>query len=196
MKYGIIYADPPWRYEDKHCEGASVDQYPTMSLEDLKKLPVGGAAKDCVLFLWATAPMLREALAVIEAWGFKYKTMAFNWIKQNPKSDGLYCGLGHWTRSGSEVCLLATKGHPKRKSRFVRQVIIAHRGRHSVKPGEARERIVELMGDLPRLELFAREKAPGWDVWGDEVESDVKLSDAGPEGKEERCGSEGNHDGR
>ena len=130
----------------------------------------GGIASDnCILFMWATYPMLREALKVIEAWGFTYKTVAFNWVKQNKTGAGLFWGLGNWTRSNSEICLLAVKGKPRRMSASVHSVILSPVQQHSGKPAEARDRIVELMGDLPRIELFARETAPGWDSWGNEV---------------------------
>lgn len=119
--------------------------------------------------MWATFPMLREALEVIEAWGFTYKTVAFNWVKQNKTGAGLFWGLGNWTRSNSEICLLAVKGKPKRMSARVHSVILSPIQQHSRKPAETRDRIVELMGDLPRIELFAREAAPGWDAWGDEA---------------------------
>lgn len=119
--------------------------------------------------MWATFPMLREALDVIEAWGFSYKTVAFNWVKQNRNGTGIFMGLGNWTRSNSEICLLATKGKPKRISGSVRSIVLSPLQQHSRKPAEIRDRIVELMGDLPRIELFAREAAPGWDVWGNEA---------------------------
>lgn len=117
-KYEIIYADPPWQYNDKGCHGGVEKQYPTMPNEDIYKLPVEKlAAKDCVLFLWATYPKLPEALETIKAWGFKYKTIAFQWVKVYPKStDKFVVGLGRWTRGNTEPCLLAVKGHPKRKS--------------------------------------------------------------------------------
>ena len=114
--------------------------------------------------MWATFPMLKEALEVIKAWGFTYKTAAFCWIKQNRNGSGLFMGLGNWTRSNAEICLLATKGKPKRVVTAVSPL-----ERHSKKPDEARDKIVELMGDLPRIELFARQTAPGWDAWGNEV---------------------------
>ena len=148
-----------------------------MSIEDLCALPVANiAAKDCALFLWATYPNLREAFAVIDAWGFEYKTVAFTWVKRNKKSPGFFVGLGYWTRANAEICLLATRGSPKRISKSVRQIIDTPIERHSKKPDEARDRIAELMGDVPRIELFAREKAPGWDVFGNEVQSDIILN--------------------
>ena len=141
--------------------------YPTMSIADIKALPVSDiAARDCALFMWITFPCLQEAMEVLSAWGFEYKTVAFVWIKQNRKSDSLFWGMGYWTRANAELCILATRGHPKRQSHSVHQVIMSHIEEHSKKPEEARERIVQLMGDLPRIELFARQSPAGWDVWG------------------------------
>ena len=140
-------------------------------------LPVSElAAKDCTLFMWVTFPCLQEAFQVLEAWGFTYKTVAFVWVKQNRISDSLFWGMGYWTRANAELCLLATRGHPKRAAKDVHQVIISHVEKHSRKPDEVRKRIERLMGDQPRIELFAREKSPGWDVWGNEVDSDIELS--------------------
>lgn len=148
-----------------------------MSLEEIKALPVASLAdKDCALFMWTTIPLLKDSFAVLESWGFTYKTVAFVWIKLNKKSDSLFWGLGHWTRANAEFCILATKGHPKRQSAKVHQVIISHIEEHSKKPAETRERIVKLVGDLPRIELFARQKTNGWQVWGNEVESDIELT--------------------
>ena len=133
------------------------------------------ADRDCALFLWATFPQLPEALRLIKAWGFAYKTVAFVWLKQNPKALTWFYGLGFWTRSNAEICLLATKGHPKRQSAGIHQLVISPVERHSKKPDEVREKIVELMGDVPRIELFARQQTPGWDVWGNEVENSTVL---------------------
>lgn len=113
--------------------------------------------------------------AITPQWGFQYKTIAFVWIKQNKKADSLFWGMGYWTRSNAEFCVMATRGSPKRQSAGVHQVIVSHIEEHSKKPQEARERIVQLMGDVPRIELFARQKTPGWDVWGNEVESDIEM---------------------
>lgn len=171
-KYFIIYADPPWRYNQKGVSGAAEKHYPTMSIEELCALPVAEiSASDSVLFLWTTFPQLPSALQLIKAWGFSYKTVSFVWLKKNRKSDSWLCGMGFWTRGNAEICLLATKGHPKRKAANVHQFIISPIREHSRKPDEAREKIVALMGDLPRIELFARQTSPGWDVWGNEVES-------------------------
>ena len=176
-KYNIIYADPPWRYSDRGCNGNAEDHYETMTFKDLCRLPVSGngggspgiAAEDCVLLTWATYPMMREALFLIDAWGFTYKSIAFQWVKQNRSGNGYFFGLGRWTRGNTEPCLLAVKGKPKRASNAVSQLIMSPIREHSRKPDEVRDRIVELLGDLPRIELFAREAAPGWDCWGKEA---------------------------
>lgn len=172
-KYNIIYADPPWTYNNPKNNDPRMGgiTYPTMSLENIKSLPVDGLAdKDCALFMWVTMPKLQEGLEVIKAWGFKYTTCAFTWVKLNPKNDNIYSGLGHWTNGNAELCLFAKKGKPKRVAKNVKQIVMAHREGHSEKPTEVRDRIVALMGDLPRIELFARQKVDGWDYWGDEVD--------------------------
>ena len=171
-KYDIIYADPPWQYKDtrKHDPANGGITYKTMSLEEIKALPVPQICnKDCALFLWATMPMLNEALQTIKAWGFKYTTCAFVWVKLNPKNDGIYSGLGNWTNGNAELCLFARKGKPIRVAKNVKQIVMEHRARHSEKPAEVRKRITDLLGDLPRIELFARQTAEGWDSWGDEL---------------------------
>lgn len=183
-KYNIIYADPPWQYKvySKKGLGRSAEShYPTMSLEDIQALPVRDlAAADCVLFMWTTIPLLKDCFSVMRAWGFTYKTVAFVWIKKNRKSDSLFWGMGHWTRANAELCMLATIGHPKRRSATVHQVIMSHIEEHSKKPEEARHRIIELVGDLPRIELFARQKTDGWDAWGNEVICDITLDGYAP----------------
>ncbi len=146
-------------YSEKGLGRSAENHYPTMSLEDIKNLPINNLAdKNCALFMWTTIPLLKDSFSVLDSWGFEYKSIAFVWIKLNKKSDTLFWGMGHWTRSNAELCILATKGHPKRKSAKVHQVIMSHIQQHSKKPDEARERIIELIGDLPRIELFAREK--------------------------------------
>lgn len=151
-----------------------------MSIEDLCALPVADLmAPDSALFLWATFPQLPDALRLIRAWGFTYKTIAFLWLKKNRRADSWFYGLGFWTRSNAEVCLLATRGHPKRQAANVHQFIISPIEEHSKKPDEAREKILALMGDVPRVELFARQSPPGWDVWGNEVESAPELRQFG-----------------
>lgn len=183
-KYNIIYADPPWQYKvySKKGLGRSAEShYPTMSLEDIQALPVRDlAAADCVLFMWTTIPLLKDCFSVMRAWGFTYKTVTFVWIKKNRKSDSLFWGMGHWTRANAELCMLVTIGHPKRRSAAVHQVIMSHIEEHSKKPEEARHRIIELVGDLPRIELFARQKTDGWDAWGNEVICDITLDGYAP----------------
>jgi len=174
-RYAVIYADPPWRYRNKrHGHGGAEDHYQTMALDEIKALPVP-AADDCALFLWATMPLLQQAFEVIEAWGFKYKTTAFCWVKENKSGVGHVTGLGYWTRSNAEVCLLAIRGRPHPVSHRVHSVVLAPRGRHSEKPEEVRHRIVQLMGNVPRLEMFARTRASGWDAWGNEVAGSIEL---------------------
>jgi site-specific DNA-methyltransferase (adenine-specific) len=150
-----------------------------MSIEAICELPVAGlAAKDSVLLMWVTYPVLADAFKIIEAWGYTYKTVAFTWAKTCKKSDGWHMGMGHYTRANAEICLLAIKGRPKRISKSVRQLIISPVEEHSKKPDEVRERIVELFGDVPRIELFARQKAQGWDCFGNEVDSDIVLTES------------------
>ena len=137
----------------------------------------GKGSFETIGFLWATFPQLPEALRLIHAWGFRYKTVAFVWLKRNRKSPSWFYGMGYWTRSNAEICLLATRGKPKRQSAGVHQFIISPIEQHSKKPDEARDKILALMGDLPRVELFARQKTPGWDAWGNEIASDITLAE-------------------
>lgn len=169
-KYNIIYADPPWKYIDNKCNGNCEKYYQTMNLNDICNLPISNITdNDCVLFLWCTYPMLKEGLEVIKKWGFKYKTIGFQWIKLNKSGKGYFFGLGHWTRGNTECCLIGVKGKPKRKSKSISQLIFSPLKSHSQKPNEVREKIVELIGDIPRIELFARQKVDGWDCWGNQV---------------------------
>jgi site-specific DNA-methyltransferase (adenine-specific) len=154
-----------------------------MSLASICKLPVARlAADDAALFLWATYPVIREALQVIEAWGFTYKSIAFQWLKIYPSGKPFF-GLGRWTRGNTEPCLLATRGKPHRVANDVSQVvltdelIVAPLGKHSAKPPETRDRIVKLMGDVPRLEMFARDRVPGWTPWGNQVPAAATTPD-------------------
>ena len=171
-KYNIIYADPPWSYKVWTAKGghkSASAHYQTMNIEDIKNLPIQDISdKDCVLFIWVTMPNLIEGIETIKSWGFTYKTCGFTWLKTY-KNGNPVCGLGYWTRSNAELCLLATKGKPKRINKGVYQAVLETQRQHSRKPDCVRDRIVALMGDLPRIELFAREKTEGWDVWGNEV---------------------------
>lgn len=177
-KYNIIYADPPWRYGDVHTwhkmGGGVKRHYNTMSIREIKEMSTiikKIAADNCILFIWATFPNLREALEIIESWGFMYKTLGFSWIKTNKKNKKPCFGIGFYTKSNCEICLLAIKGKPGNliKSNKVSSCIIAERREHSRKPDEVREKITELVGEVPKIELFARQTATGWDCWGNEV---------------------------
>jgi N6-adenosine-specific RNA methylase IME4 len=177
-KYKIIYADPPWKYDDRlnlQNEGSAIN-YKVLDIKDLKELPIYKICdNDCILFLWVTMPMLKEGLSLIESWGFKYRTCAFCWIKLNPKSHTIFKGIGRWVMGNAELCLLAIKGKPKRIAKNIPQVIMSPRIKHSHKPIEVRDRIVNLMGDIARIELFATEKAKNWDSTGLEVDGiDIK----------------------
>lgn len=181
-KYQIIYADPAWPYRDKRNKhkricGGALSHYQTMRIKDICNLPVKEITnKDCILFLWVTFPNLQEGLNVIGAWGFVYKTLGFSWVKTNKKNGKPFFGIGYYTKSNCEVCLIGVKGKPKIKSNYVSSVIIEPKGKHSKKPDRVRNKIVELMGDLPRIELFARipkeiiedPALRGWDFWGNE----------------------------
>lgn len=182
-KYNLIYADPPWSYRDKCHSGqrGAGYKYQTMNLDDICALPIRHiAADDCLLAMWWVAPMPMEALAVVTAWGFTLKTMCgFTWAKTT-KNGHRHFGMGNWTRANAESCLFAVRGKPKRASAAVSQLISAQVGKHSAKPEDGRDRLVALMGDIPRIELFARTATPGWDVWGNEVaESVIFGSDFG-----------------
>jgi len=171
-KYNVIYADPPWSYRDKALSGnrGACCKYDVMNTTDISELPVRDlSANDCVLFMWVTMPKLDECFELIKAWGFTYKTCAFTWVKRNKKSSGYFWGMGRWTRANAEICLLATKGNPKRVAANVHSVIDTPIEEHSKKPSCTRDRIVKLLGDVPRIELFARQSADGWDCWGNEV---------------------------
>lgn len=148
-KYKIIYADPPWSYKDKALAGnrGASCKYDVMDCKDIAKFKIENIAdKDCVLFMWVTMPKLNECFELIKSWGFEYKTVAFTWIKLNKKSSTLFMGMGRYTRANAELCLLATKGKPKRINAGVHSVVMTPIEYHSKKPNEVRERIVKLMG--------------------------------------------------
>jgi N6-adenosine-specific RNA methylase IME4 len=173
-KYNIIYADPPWTYKKsggiKSARGLAKKFYCTMSLENIMKLPVQNISdKNCYLFLWVTAPCLQEGLDVLRAWGFSFYTVAFTWIKLNKRAGSLFWGMGNSTRANAEYVLLGRKGKLERVARNVHSVVMNKIEEHSKKPDEVRDRIVQLFGDLSRIELFARDYYEGWDVWGNEV---------------------------
>jgi len=181
-KYNIIYADPPWNYHntknlDGEFWGIAERHYPTMNLKEIKQLSVNCISDvDCYLFLWVTAPFMEKSFDIINSWGFSYSTIAFVWVKmKNDMSKVRRDGLGKYTISNAEYCLISKCGKYWRKAKNVHQIIQTPRLGHSKKPDIVRDKIVDLCGDLPRIELFAREKHEGWDVWGNEVESDVEL---------------------
>ena len=181
-KYQVIYADPPWAYPESGSNAKVHDRhYKCMSIQEISSLPVENIAdSNCLLFLWVTFPRLFDAKNVIESWGFTYKTVAFVWVKRNKKQESLFWGLGSWTRSNSEVCLLGIRGKPRKISSSVHSVIISPIEHHSKKPDETRMRIVNLCGDISRIELFARQRVEGWDAWGNEIEEAPVLGEESP----------------
>ncbi len=181
-KYQIIYADPPWSYQSfsgkskknflnkKRIWGIAESNYATMSMEQLKQLPIQNITNDnCILFMWATFPNLQQALDLMKAWGFEYKTVAFVWEKLDKTNNTpKKYGLGWYTRSNCEIVMLGRKGKFDRQSASIQQIIKSTISKHSQKPNEVRQRILRLCGDLPRIELFARTKIHGWDTWGND----------------------------
>jgi N6-adenosine-specific RNA methylase IME4 len=168
--FPAILADPPWSYATWSAKGlgkSAEQHYDTMSLDAIKALPVAGmAARDAVLFLWATRTHLDKAFEVIDAWGFAYKSIAFVWVKT--ENGRPHYGMGHWTRANTEPCLLATRGKPKRLNAGVEELIYGEIGDHSAKPYEQYRRIEKLVAG-PYLELFAQLRVPGWAGWGNRV---------------------------
>jgi N6-adenosine-specific RNA methylase IME4 len=188
-RFSVIYADPPWQFHNwsHRGEGKGASQhYQTMGAADIAALPVAEiAAPDCALFMWVVQPQLPEALDLLKAWGFAFKTVAYAWVKIKGGQDRLFYagddvrkGLGYHTRSGMEQCWLAIRGDGyDRLSQGEAQVVFSPLREHSRKPDEVAESIVRLCGDLPRIELFARQKRPGWDVWGNETTKFVEAAE-------------------
>ena len=178
MKYEIIYADPAWEYNTKEClaktsilNGELNTHYSTMTLKELKALDVQSISdKNCMLFLWVVSPMLKEGIEVMEAWGFKYATIAFIWHKQRTNP-------GYYTMSECEICVVGKKGKipTPRGSRNERQFLSELRTKHSKKPDEIRNRINRMFPEQTKIELFARQRYENWDAWGNEVEGSVNL---------------------
>jgi N6-adenosine-specific RNA methylase IME4 len=171
-KYKIIYADPPWFYKDpKQNRGGATRHYSTMKKADIEALPVKEIAEDdSILFLWTTMPKLLESFDLMKAWGFEYKTIAFVWYKEKTNP-------GFYTMSECEICLVGKKGKipSPRGARNIRQFLSKMRSKHSEKPNEIRERIEKMFPTQKKLELFAREKKDGWDVFGNEVAESITL---------------------
>jgi N6-adenosine-specific RNA methylase IME4 len=179
--YGVIYADPPWTFStySRKGKGRSAEAYyDCLSLDEIKAVPVNKwAAKDCVLLLWTTDPLMEQALDVVRSWGFKYKTIGFYWVKLKQSArreefndESFSTGMGFWTRANPELCLLATRGSPRRRSAKIRKLIVSPRREHSRKPDEAYERI-EALCEGPYLEVFARNARANWDSLGDELDA-------------------------
>jgi len=173
-KYNIIYADPAWTYYAGGYKNQN-QYYDSMSIEEICDLPVKDLAADnCILFLWATFPILPDVFKVIDAWGFKYSTIGFVWVKANKNKKGFFFGLGNWTRSNAEICLIATKGRIERKDASISQIVYEPIEEHSKKPDIVRDKIIQLVGELPRIELFARGKLPkGWSGWGNQFDNKI-----------------------
>lgn len=182
--YGAIEIDVPWKYENWSKKGEwknASRHYECMSIEEIAALHVGHyAAPDCALFMWVTDPFLDAAFGIMRGWGFRYTTVAFTWAKLTRRGNPWHMGAGYWTRANPEMVLMGTIGEPKRKSRAVRQLVVAPLREHSRKPDEVKERI-EALVDGPYLELFARSRRRGWTSWGKEVD---KFD--GQEAKEEK----------
>ena len=178
-KYSVILADPPWQYQDSASNGSAENHYPTMSTQELEKLPVKSISDDdAILCVWATWPMLPDALRVISAWGFSYKTAGFVWIKRNQNDAGIFRGTGNYSRANSEPCLIGTRGSAAKMiiDHSIGQVIFTSREIHSRKPAEVRERIEKMCGpSTRRIELFARDRVHGWDAWGNEIPKSVQT---------------------
>lgn len=183
-EYNVIYIDPPWSYYNDMSvdygvttvRGVRRPPYSVLSTDDIKALPINKvAADDCFMFIWTTDYHLYKCLQIIEHWGFEYKTIGFAWQKLNNKNEPVTFTGAYTLKSGIELCLLATKGNPKKflKSRKVRALVTEKRGRHSEKPIEVRRRIDELVGDVPKIEIFARTRHPNWDAWGNELDVDL-----------------------
>jgi N6-adenosine-specific RNA methylase IME4 len=177
-KYDVIYADPPWSFNDKMGKpGAAYahslsDQYPTMHIDDIKALDVKSITnKDAWCFLWVTSGNLQEGLDVMKAWGFKYKTVAFVWMKKSVTGKQLYLMSKSSTMAACELCLVGKRGKPKKFSNVVKQDINAPRGKHSAKPLETYDRIEQLVGpDAKKIELFARVTKEGWNCLGNAID--------------------------
>jgi len=175
-KYKIILSDPAWTYKDKAQAGKrGVNfKYPLLSINEIKKLPVGRIAADTsILFLWATSPLLKEALETIDAWGFAYKTVGFVWVKKNKKTPTNFWGMGHYTRSNAEFVLIGTKGKTRDliASHKIHQIIESPIDIHSRKPKIVRKKIETLCKKGSKIEIFATEKTDNWDAIGYRVDN-------------------------
>jgi len=170
-KYQLIYCDPAWKYWSGGDKNAS-RHYHCMEIDEIKNLPVDQIAEEnSVLCMWVTYPILPEALEVMKAWGFEYSTVLFTWVKRNKITNSWFWGCGNYTRANAEIVLLGRKGKGlERKSKKIHQIIDSpvDQNYHSKKPDIVRTRLIELFGDVSHIELFARTKIHGWDVWGND----------------------------
>lgn len=168
-KFDIIYADPAWDYGVGDRSPSM--HYKTIPMDEIKQIPVNKISSDnSILFIWVTFPYLKEGIEVMEEWGFRYITCGFNWVKRNKGGEGFFWGLGNWTRSNSELCLIGTKGTPTRINNSVHQILDDPLTVHSAKPKRVRSLITQLVGELPRIELFSRnEDLDGWYNWGNKI---------------------------
>jgi site-specific DNA-methyltransferase (adenine-specific) len=194
-KYQVVYADPPWKYDNRidnaytskqkfdengkqYYPALDIDNhYPTLESKEIAELPIKELVdKDAVCFMWTTDTHMPQALEIMKAWGFTYKTIAFVWEKQTNLGNPV-CLLSPWTHKTYEICLLGTRGAmmKNKKDNKIRQMVKAERTRHSAKPQEVADRIVRMFPDCARIELFARDAKPGWDVWGNEINNTIEL---------------------
>lgn len=175
-KYQVIYADPPWEYKESGGgkRGTAGLPYETMSTDEICSLPISDiSTNESILYLWATDPKLPEAIRVLESWGYTYKGIAYTWVKLNKKTPSVFWGMGNYSRKNAEFVLLGVKKNTvktiKPLVRNSHQIIMESIQDHSKKPDKARNEIVRVCGDIPRIELFARQTAEGWDCWGNQV---------------------------
>ena len=180
-KYSVIYADPAWQYNSKQYQDSDRDMkpldsfYATMTTKDICDMPVKNITNDdCVCFMWVTDSHLEDGLKVMKSWGFKYKTIAFTWVKQTSQNNLCY-NFSPYTLKSTEICIVGVKGKLSNVKvvNNIKGLVFAERTKHSEKPNEIRDLISKWCGNKLRIELFAREKVDGWDSWGNEIESDV-----------------------
>ena len=184
-KFDVILADPPWTFSvwnaDKSDRHVS-HKYDLMTTEDICELRIREISEEnCALFLWATWPNLRDALSVIDAWGFEYRTSAFVWVKAKSSGFGFHFGMGYYTRANTEPCLLAIRGTMPVAAHDVFELIYASVREHSRKPDDQYRKIERLYPNMKYCELFARRKREGWASWGNEIESDIVLANISDE---------------
>lgn len=183
QKYDVILADPPWKFEywvpgqgKKNGSRAAEAHYPVMTTPEICDLPIANmVSENSVLFMWGVWPRLRDIFDVYEAWGYEYKTIGFVWVKAKKSGFGFFTGMGYYSRSNTEPCFIGVRGSMPVSIHDVLQIIHTPVREHSRKPDEQYGKIERLYPNMRYLELFARKKRPGWDAWGNEVESDIDL---------------------